>query len=183
MTKLTLGQIKKLPPEQRIRYLKKLEESKKKETEEAEKLIESSESEVSERKRREEEEEKKEIEKREIRAIATGQEENLEEIVHETQAGEEQPKGPVYGAPLEEIRNIYQIATGDVYRSISELRNKAATQGLTEEEEKRFNSYNSAFSQITPVQAAYIRDEQARINVAKAKEALEQIKKYETGNY
>ena len=114
--------------------------------------------------------------------MATGHEEALENIVEETETKEEAAKGPVYGVPLEDIkRNIYQLATPDVYNGIKDLRNEAAKRELNEEEERRLRSYDSAFSQISNVQAAYIRDEQARVSLIKAKQALEQIKKYETG--
>ena len=180
MVKLTIEQIKKLPPEQRIKYLRKLEEQKKKEIEEAEKILVNSETEIQRQREKEEEEGKKEQEKREIRAIATGNQEKLEEMVRESPA-EEAPKAAVYGAPLEELRNIYQIAKPEIYDSIKDLRNTAAERDLTAEEERRLNSYNSAFSQINSVQAAYIRDQQTRVTVLKAKEALDQIKKYESG--
>src|SRR3989338_8865812 len=118
MVKLTLEQIKKLPPEQRIKFLKIIEEKRKKEIEEAEKLVEKSETEIKEKKVRTEEEETREKEKREIRAIATGREEALEKIVEETEAKEEEPKAPIYGAPLEALKKIYKLATKDVYSSL-----------------------------------------------------------------
>jgi len=177
--KITLKELNRLSPEKRLALLKKFEEKRKKEIEHAESLIKSSESEIEKRKETEKEIEEKSkalLEKR----ISEEREEELENIVEEAQKGpEEEGFKAQYGAPLEELRRIYEIAPV-AYESVRELRNRASEGRLTSEDEQRLNFYETQFSQITPVQAAYIKDEKTRVNVMKIKTALDQTEEYKT---
>lgn len=176
---INIKELEKLPPEKRIAILKEFEKKKKKEIEQAESLIKKIEEGIEAKKKTEKEIEEKSKELLEKTARGA-QEEELESIVQEAKKTEETEFRPQYGAPLEEIKKVYEIATTEVYETIRELRNKASEGRLTPEDEQRIDFYEREFSRINAVQAAYIADEKKRINIMKAKTALEQIKEYET---
>lgn len=178
---ITLKDLEKLSPEERVRVLKKFEEQRKKEIEKAESLLRRTEEEIEGKKKTELEieEKSKEIIEKGGRGAARKNPEELEEIVREAKQ-EPNEFRPQYGAPLEEIKKLYEIATPEVYDTIRDMRDRAAEGRLTRQDEERLNFYENEFSRINSVQAAYINDEKKRINIMKAKTALEQIKEYET---
>ena len=177
--KISLKDLEKLPPEKRVALLKKFEEQRKKEIEHAESLLKRSEKEIETRNESEREVEQKSKELLEKKIVETRGEE-LENIVEESQkTTEEEGAGVQYGRPLEELKKIYEIAPA-AYEAVRELRNRASEGRLTREDEQRLNFYESEFSQISAVQAAYIKDEKTRVNVMKIKTALEQTEEYKT---
>ncbi len=179
--KITVEELRKLPPEKRMEILKRFEEKRKQEIERAEDLIRGTEKELEKKEETEREIEEKSRELLEEKAEEEAGEE-LENIVEEAQEGAEEAEAAKaqYGAPLEEIRRVYEIATPDTYDRIRELRDRAAEGRLSEEERKAIDFYQGEFSSVSTVQAAYVNDDTKRINIMKAKTALEQIKKYET---
>ncbi len=167
--------LKNLPPEERIALLKKLEERRKKEIEQVEALINRSEKEIQVRKETEKEIEEKSRELLE-KKVSPERAEELEEIVEEAKKTPETEFNVQYGAPLEEIRRMYQIATPEVYEGIRELRNRASEGRLTEDEERRLVVYENEFAGVNE---AYVNDAKTKETIKKAKSALDQIKKYE----
>jgi hypothetical protein len=175
--KISLSKLKNLPPEQRVALLKKFEEQRKKEIERAEKELKSSEAEIETKKKSQRELEEKSRELLEKR-VTPRQVEELEEIVEETQKpAEEGAARPVYGAPLEEIKRLYEIATPEVYEGVRELRNRAAQGRLSEEDEKRINFYEHQLSGVS-VNEQYINDRRTKDNWVRIKTAIEQIEEY-----
>jgi len=176
---ITLKDLEKLSPEERVAVLKKFEDRRKKEIEQAESLIRKTEKEIETRKKTELEIEEKSKEFADKRTEGKGEE--LEEIVKEAKKTDEEGLfRPQYGAPLEEIKKLYEIATPEVYDRIRDIRNRASEGALTKDDEQRLNFYESEFSRINAVQAAYINDERKRINVMKIKAAIEQAEEYKT---
>ena len=102
----------------------------------------------------------------------------LENIVEESKVpGEAEAVQAQYGKPLEDI---YHIATPGAVETMDELRQRVASGNLSEYDRARVGFYEEQFSQLSNVEAAYIRDEEARINVMKIKDALDKIKQYKT---
>lgn len=178
--KITVEDLKKMPPEKRIEILKRFEEKRKQDVEKAEEMIKGTEEELEKKEETEREIEEKSRELLEGRLTEEAEEE-LENIIEEAQQGSEEAEAAKqYGEPLEEIKRVYEIANPDTYERIRELRDRAAEGGLSEEEMNAVDFYQREFSNVSNVQAAYVNDEKKRINIMKAKTALEQITQYET---
>jgi hypothetical protein len=176
--KISLKDLKNLPPEERIAVLKKFEDQRKKEIEQAESLLKNSEVEVQKKRETERENEQKGKELLEKKISSKSNEEALEEIVEESQKPADGNARPVYGAPLEEMRRVYEMATREVYEGVKELRNRASRGMITEDEVEKINFYESQLSSVATVNEAYINDKKAKENFVKIKTALEQIKEY-----
>ena len=124
-----IDDVKNLPPEQRVKRLKEIEEERRREIEEAESLIRDSFLEIKDREETKHrpksveladdisslisEEEKQIFRTARFEASPREQAEaqmrrggtaNLEEVAHEAAKGREVPKGPVYGSALDEAR-------------------------------------------------------------------------------
>ncbi len=176
--KITMEDLKKLPPEKRIAVLKKFEEKRKKDIEKAEELIKGTEEELERKEETEQEIEEKSRELLEERIEENTEDIELEGIIEEAKVSAEEAEfAPQYGKPLEEL---YQIATPSAVDSMSELRERAAEGSLSEYDRERVDFYQEQFEQLSAVEAAYIKDQEKRINVMKIKDALERIKEYKT---
>jgi hypothetical protein len=176
-----MNNIKKLPPEERLREIEKLEKIRKEEMEKAEALREESmfQMEKSE-KEREEEEQKKNEEESEERKRGRG--ESLEEEVSLDARGKAQRNKE--RIQQQTIAGIYQvISAGDVYSGLREIRNRAASgQSLTDEDERRIRSYGQLIESgemyRTQSSSSGAGSGAFENNLTRAEEALKQIEAY-----
>lgn len=173
--KIGLDELKKLPPEKQIEILKKFEEKRKKDIEKAEDLIKASEEELKDKEKTKIEIEEKSKELLEEK-LSDEEDKELENIVKEANKGAEDAElAHHYGKALEEV---YEIANPATYDRVRELRDRAASGNLSEQERRSIDFYSSQFNQVSTVEAAYIKNEETRIDVMKIKTALEQIEQY-----
>lgn len=183
-----LEEIKKLPPNERIKKLldlrknvKEAIEKRQKELEEAEKIAESAVVEIG----KDEDEKKREAEfaVRQIQPAVTPappeDEVSLEEMVAAEKPAE--AEAPVdYGKIVDEIKTtLYDIAPA-IYQGMKELRNKASEEDFTEEDKKRFESYNEMMDQISTLNIGYMRNKETRENLLKMQYAMRETETYST---
>lgn len=173
-----MNEIKKLPPEERLERIKKLEKLREEELKKAESLKEESIFQIEKEKEETQTEEANAKEQEDKKtADRKRQESTLEEEVAQVQAIKTAEK-------QENISGMYKIISGDFYTGLADLRNKAASGNLSEYEIHKLDSYRELIEQGG---ASYQQklDEQQRKkfdeNLTRAEQALKQIETYKSG--
>ena len=162
-------ELKKLPPEERIKRLKQLEAEKKKELEEKKREIE----ELEKKAKEEEEEHLKELQEAEqlmqdsIEDLQEEEERAFEELqafsrenpeaeislddMVEKEEIKKVPDQAIYGKQLEEIKdagNFYEVTNYNVVQAVDSLAQKAIYEGLTFQEQESLRSLKSNLDRI-----------------------------------
>lgn len=173
-----MNEIKKLPPEERLERIKKLEKIREEELKKAESLKEESIFQI-EKERKEAESEEAEIkeDKDHLDEERRKKESSLEEEVAQAQSRKPTQK-------QESLSGMYKIISGDFYSGLADLRNKAASGNLSEYEIHRLDSYRELIEQGGATYQQKLDEQQKKKfdeNLTRAEQALKQIETYKAG--
>ncbi len=177
---MTIDDIKKLSPKERLKKLKELQEEDKKELEEAEELIKQSIHDV------EQEDiekivrriKKPELRKVEVKDLFENKNDvSIEEKVKiSVKLSEEQKRRSVsYDQNITTNINQNNLASFTTYDKVRELANKAYDGNLSKDEEENLNFYQSQFQNVNP---EYLDGEEKKV-IEKTEDLLDRIKKYQ----
>lgn len=149
-SKLSIEEIKKLPPEKRIAILKRIEEQRKRDLEQAELEEKKAISEISDEKFRDEEERKK---KEEFEEKIKKQ--SLEEEVGEEAGGRASKTGVVdYASREQQLRDFYAV-TSRVKETLPGVLERIATGKANKDDERFLESYRQSMEAVR-AEASYV---------------------------
>jgi translation initiation factor 4G len=184
---LTLEEIKKLPPKERIEKLKEFEEEQKrlkeaeekKRKQESEAILRRSIEEIAEEEKKEEEEEEKELEKEEL--SKKKKEESLEEIA-ETAPAKKQEEQKAYDREQAYVTGLSRQPTSELYADVNKLRSSFEQKGyLNPRESERAELLRGAFYEKE--KSGYDANERSQLMMREAERALEELQDPTTRKY